>query len=140
LSRFRGGRAVILAFFPLALTPTCTAEVGDLRDAASFDGDVAILGVTVDSSAVLRAWAERERIDFPLLSDFWPHGAVARMYEAFDGRSGRPTRVSYLIDALGVIRASVTSAPGTARSISDYREAVRAAEAQLNRAATPPSR
>ncbi len=53
------------------------------------DADVQVVAVSCDPMYTLRAWGEQERYDFPLLSDFWPHGEVARRYGAFDERGGQ---------------------------------------------------
>ena len=126
LSGLRGRRSIALVFFPLAFSPTCTGEWRtlhenrDLFDAAG----VRLVGVSVDSTASLRAYAEDEGLDATLLADFWPHGAVARRYGAFLEKRGYATRATYLIDAAGVIRASFATPPGQARSIAAYRAAI----------------
>jgi glutaredoxin len=72
---------------------------------ARFTGyNAQVLGVSVDSVPCLRAWAENlGNIDFPLLSDFWPHGAVARQYGVLMS-DGRSERAIFLVDKAGVIR------------------------------------
>lgn len=126
LSDFRGRRAVTLVFFPLAFTGTCTGELCELRDnlALFTDHDVELLGISVDSKATLRAWAEQEGYDFTLLADFWPHGAVAREYGVFVEERGFANRATFLIDTEGIIRASFVTAPGQARSLEQYRAAL----------------
>ncbi len=74
----------------------------------------------------LRVFADQDRLEFPLLSDFWPHGEVATSYAVFDAEHGCPTRSSFVIDAGGRLRWSVHNAMGEARSVDDY---VRALEA-----------
>jgi mycoredoxin-dependent peroxiredoxin len=74
----------------------------------------------------LRAYAEAQGYQFPLLSDFWPHGAVAQQFGVFVEAAGLATRGTFLIDADGVLRWSVVNAPGEARSLEAYREAVAA--------------
>ncbi len=85
LSDFRGRKPVALVFFPLAFSSTCTSELCELRDnLALFKQDgVELIGISVDSKATLRAWAEQEGYDFTLLADFWPHGDVAKEYGVF---------------------------------------------------------
>jgi len=80
LSDFRGKKPVALVFFPLAFSSTCTGELCALRDNLAMfkTSGVELIGVSVDSKASLRAWAEQEGYDFTLLADFWPHGAVAK--------------------------------------------------------------
>jgi peroxiredoxin len=126
LSEFRGKKPVALVFFPLAFSSTCTTELCDLRDnlALFADNSVELLGISVDSKATLRAFADKEGYDFNLLADFWPHGAVAKEYGVFLEGKGFANRASFLIDTRGIIRESFITAPGEARAISAYREAL----------------
>ncbi|MHC5796050.1 peroxiredoxin [Lacisediminihabitans sp. FW035] len=126
LSDFRHKKPVALVFFPLAFSSTCTSELCELRDnlALFSDKSIELLGVSVDSKATLRAFAEAEGYDFNLLADFWPHGAVAKEYGVFLPEKGFANRASFLIDVNGIIRASFVTAPGEARSIAAYRDAL----------------
>ena len=126
LSDFRHKKPVALVFFPLAFSSTCTSELCELRDnlALFSDKSIELLGVSVDSKATLRAFAEADGYDFNLLADFWPHGAVAKEYGVFLPEKGFANRASFLIDMNGIIRASFVTAPGEARSIDAYREAL----------------
>ena len=126
LSDFRGVHPVALVFFPLAFSSTCTTELCELRDniALFADSNVELLGISVDSKATLRAFAEAEGYDFPLLADFWPHGAIAKEYGVFLPEKGFANRASFLIDTRGIIRASFITAPGEARSLAAYRAAL----------------
>lgn len=128
LSALRGETAVAIVFFPLAFTGTCRGELCELRDnLAIFEAaGVRLLAISVDSTATLRVFAERENYDFTLLADFWPHGEVARRYGAFLEEKGFATRATVLVDAAGVVRASFSVAPGEARPLSAYREALAA--------------
>jgi len=126
LSDFRGRKPVALIFFPLAFSSTCTSELCELRDnhALFADGGVELIGISVDSKATLRAYAEHEGYEFTLLADFWPHGAVAKEYGVFLEAKGFANRASFLIDTAGIIRASFVTAPGEARSLEAYRTAL----------------
>jgi peroxiredoxin len=126
LSDFRGQKAVALVFFPLAFSGVCTGEMCSLRDNLDLftDHDVELLGISVDSKATLRAFAEQEGLAFPLLADFWPHGAVAKEYGVFLEEKGFANRATFVIDVKGVIRASFITAPGEPRSIEEYRAAL----------------
>ncbi|MBX3099962.1 MAG: peroxiredoxin [Salinibacterium sp.] len=132
LHDFRGKKPVVLVFFPLAFSSTCTTELCDLRDnIALFKADsVELIGISVDSKATLRAFAEAEGYDFTLLADFWPHGEVAREYGVFIEEKGFANRATFLIDTDGVIRATFVTAPGQARSIDEYTEALRELHAE----------
>ena len=126
LSQFRGKKPVALVFFPLAFSSTCTSELCTLRDnIAMFQSQgIELIGISVDSKATLRAFAEKEGYDFTLLADFWPHGEVAKEYGVFLEEKGFANRATFLIDSSGVIRASFITAPGEARSLEEYTAAV----------------
>ena len=126
LSEFRGVKPVALVFFPLAFSSTCTGELCALRDNLDLftEAGVELMGISVDSKATLRAWAEHEGYQFTLLADFWPHGDVAKEYGVFIEEKGFATRATFLIDTAGVIRASFITAPGEARPLESYREAL----------------
>jgi peroxiredoxin (alkyl hydroperoxide reductase subunit C) len=127
LSDFRGSSNVLVVFYPFAFSGVCTGELCELRDdlSAFEDAEVQVVAVSCDPMYALRAWAEQEKYDFPLLSDFWPHGATARAYGVFDDALGRAERGSFLVDREGVLRWSVLNPPGQARDLAAYREAVR---------------
>lgn len=127
LSTLRGA-PVLLVFYPHAFTGTCTYELTEIREARAsgrFDG-VQLLGISCDPSAALRVFAEQERLELPLLSDFWPHGEVSRRYGCFFEPRGFATRGSFLVDAAGVLRWSVVNGPGDARDVDAYAAAVAA--------------
>ncbi|MDR8410817.1 peroxiredoxin [Nonomuraea sp. 3-1Str] len=120
LSDFRG-RKVVLVFYPLAFSGICQSELAALRDLTA---DAQILTVSVDSLFTHRAWADQEGYGFPLLSDFWPHGQVARAYGVFDDAKGIARRGTFVIDGEGVIRWSVVNPAGTARDVAAYVKAL----------------
>lgn len=112
---------VLLVFFPAAFTPVCHDELRALRDVA---GRACVWGVSCDSMFVLRALDDAEGLDFPLLSDFWPHGEVARAYGALDEQRGTAQRLSFLVDREGRIAARWQSTLDQARDTGDYVRAV----------------
>lgn len=126
LADFRGRRAVLLVFYPLAFTRICQGELCGIRDdLAAFQNDAAqVLAVSVDSVGAQRAWAEQQGYTFPLLADFWPHGAVARAYGVFDEVAGHAIRGTFLIDVDGVIRWRSVLPTGTARDQQEWRAAL----------------
>lgn len=126
LSDFRGTRPVALVFFPLAFSSTCTSELCDLRDNVAMfqDNRIELIGVSVDSKATLRSFADQNGYDFELLADFWPHGAVAKEYGVFLEHKGFANRATFVIDVQGRIRASIISEPGVARDVTEYRAAL----------------
>lgn len=124
LSQLRG-RKVVLVFYPFAFSGICTGELCDLRDRrGDFDDDTVLLGISVDTKHALRVFAEQEGLGFDLLSDFWPHGAVAQAYGVFLPERGMATRASFVLDREGIVRWAVVNGPGEARDPNDYREAL----------------
>ena len=126
LSDLRGRHHVVLVFYPYAFTPTCTGELCAIRDdSADFANDrVVTFGISCDPVASLKVFAEQQGLDYPVLSDFWPHGAVAREYGVFLEEKGFATRGTFIIDREGILRWSVVNSPGDARSNDDYRKAL----------------
>ena len=126
LSSFRGDKPVLLVFYPFAFSGICTGELCQLRDEfADYDNKgVQVLGVSVDTPFSLKAWAEKEGYQFPLLSDFWPHGEVAQAYGVFNEQAGLAVRGTFLIDKSGVVRFAEVNAPGEARDQQGWKKAV----------------
>lgn len=126
LSDLRGHCAVLIVFFPFAFSGICGGELSALRDdiGAFRAAGVQVVGVSCDPRESLRAWSDQERFDFPLLSDFWPHGQVARTYGVFFEPAGMPTRGTFLVDREGVLRWSVVNGPGEPRDLAVYRAAL----------------
>lgn len=125
LSDFRGEKNVVLVFYPLAFSGVCSGELSRIRDELPTLGDdVEVLAVSVDSMFALRAWADQEHYQFPLLSDFWPHGETARRYGVFDEDRGVALRGTFIIDAGGVVRWKVVNAIPDARDVDEYRKAL----------------
>ena len=126
LSDFRGRKAVVLVFYPFAFSGVCTGELRAIRDQLpTYQNDrVQLLAVSCDPIYALRTFADRERLGFPLLSDFWPHGAVARAYGVFDAERGCAERGTFVIDREGVVRWRVHNAIPAARSLADYEQAL----------------
>lgn len=125
LSTLRGA-PVLLVFYPFAFSGICTGELCEIRDnLGDFTSlDVRVLAISCDPMFSLRAWADQDGYAFDLLSDFWPHGAVAKSYGTFAEGPGAAARGSYLIDAEGVLRWKVENALGEARDLADYRSAI----------------
>ena len=128
LSSFRGAKNVVLVFYPLAFSEVCSGELCALRDdfpEADRD-DVELLTVSVDSSYAHRVWADREGFGFELLSDFWPHGEVAKRYGVFNEDRGFSVRGTFIIDKGGIVRWKVVNPAPQARDIADYQKALAA--------------
>lgn len=126
LTSFRGGKNVLLVFYPFAFSGICTGELCQVRDElADYQNDrVQVLGVSVDHPFVLKAWAAKEGYEFPLLSDFWPHGEVAKAYGVFNETAGMANRGTFLIDKDGVVRFAEVNQPGEARDQESWKKAI----------------
>jgi len=126
LADFRGRQAVLLIFYPLAFTGTCQGELQEVRDNidAYVNDDVQTLTVSVDSVYTHKIWAEQEGFQFPLLADFWPHGAVAQAYGVFNDTAGIANRGTFVIDKAGVVRFAEMNGPGQARDQAVWRKAL----------------
>jgi mycoredoxin-dependent peroxiredoxin len=128
LRDLRGRKAVLVVFYPWAFTGVCGGELramqADLADLAN--DDVELLTVSTDSMYALRAFADQEGFTFSMLSDFWPHGAVADAYGVLHPDVGVALRGTFLVDRDGVIRWSVVNGIGDARDIGDYKRAITA--------------
>ena len=106
LSQYRGKKNVMLTFIPAAWTPVCSDQwpgyniVKDLFDA----NDTVILGISVDNIPTLYSWTNQMgNLWFPVLSDFWPHGRVAKQYGILRS-DGVAERAIFIIDKKGIIR------------------------------------
>lgn len=99
---------VVLAFFPAAFSGVCTKEMCLFRDSmAEFNKlSATVLGVSVDTFFALKAWADAERLNFPLLSDF--NKDVIQQYGVFNpdmiGLKGIAKRAVFVIDGSGTVR------------------------------------
>ncbi|GAA4700759.1 peroxiredoxin [Phytohabitans rumicis] len=126
LSDFRGEKNVLLVFYPLAFTGTCQGELCEVRDNLGeyANEDVQVLTVSVDSVYSHKVWADREGYEFPLLADFWPHGAVAQAYGVFNPDRGFANRGTFVIDKAGIVRFAEMNLPGEARDQAAWRKAL----------------
>jgi peroxiredoxin len=127
LSGFRGDSAVALVFYPFAFSGVCEGELCQLRDDFSIyeKAGVQVLAVSCDSRFSQKVWAEQMGYQFPLLSDFWPHGEVADAYGVFDDAAGCANRATFVIDTEGkVVDTFASPNRATARSADRYEEAL----------------
>ena len=127
LSSWAGRKAVLVVFFPYAFSGVCTGELTGIRDhLGDFEtDDTTVLALSCDPVFTLRALADRDGLFFPLLSDFWPHGATASAYGVLDELSGAPRRSSFVVDKQGRVRWSVHNPTGTARDLGEHATALR---------------
>ena len=126
LSGQRGAKAVLVVFYPFAFTGICTDELNAIRDDPEFFSNDSMVTVTVSCDTVYahKIFAERERFGFPLLSDFWPHGAVARAYGVFSESRGVALRGTFLVDRAGTIRFAESNGLGQGRDPQGWRDAI----------------
>lgn len=106
LSDYRGRQNVVLSFVPAAFTPVCSDQWPGYNLARELfeEYDAVVLGISTDNLPSLYAWTvEMRGLWFPVLSDFWPHGAVARAYGVLRS-SGTAERAIVIIDKKGVVR------------------------------------
>ena len=122
LSALRGA-PVLLVFYPFAFSALCGSELGRLRDSLSAYAGVTVLAVSTAPVYSLKAFRSQEGYDFPLLSDFWPHGATASAYGVLDERNGMALRATFLGDADGVVRFTQVNGPGDVREQSEWKAA-----------------
>jgi len=127
LADFRGRQAVLLVFYPWAFTNICTGELGQIQaNLDSFANDrVQVLTVSVDSAFSHKIFSQRDGLDFPLLADFWPHGAVAEAYGVFNSDAGASNRGTFLIDRDGIIRFSEANEIGQGRDPQAWLAAIK---------------
>lgn len=126
LSDYRGKKAVVLVFYPFTFSSLCEGELCSIRDEIGVfcNDDVQTLAISVDSPFAHKVWAEQQGYQFPLLSDFWPHGEVARTYGVFNDTLGCALRGTFIIDRDGEVIYAVVNGLPDARDAGAYREAL----------------
>lgn len=127
LSSFRGEQNVALVFFPFTFSGLCTGELCELRDDPSTfaDAGAQVLAVSCNARHAQAAWAQQEGFDFPVLTDFWPHGEVAKAYGVFNDTLGCANRATFVIDKQGKVAAMFATADlTTPRQRADYAAAL----------------
>ncbi len=132
LSSFRAaGRTpknVLLVFFPLAFTSICARELDDVRDNLPdfVNDDTATLAISVGPAPTHKVWATQREFTFPVLADFWPHGAVSQAYGVFNFDTGFANRGTFAVDGCGVIRFAECMQPGEVRDLRVWSDALAA--------------
>jgi peroxiredoxin len=105
LSDFRGKKTVVLVFYPLDWSPTCTNEhacfVNDMKRFEELDAQV--LGISVDSVWSHKAYAEKMGIRYPLLADFQPRGAASEKFGVYLSDKGISGRAIAIVDRAGKV-------------------------------------
>jgi len=127
LSDFKGVKNVVVVFYPFAFSGICTGELCEIRDdLGAFDSDqVQVLAVSCDHMFTQRAWSDAQGFFFPVLSDFWPHGAAAQAFGVFDQSGGFSTRGTFLIDSGGIVRWTLVNGPSERRDFAGYHAALK---------------
>ena len=128
LSDFRGAKNALLVFFPLAFTGICQGELDEIRDnLQKYDNDdTTTLAISVGPPPTHKVWATHSGFTFPVLADFWPHGAVAQAYGVFNDDAGFANRGTFVVDRSGIIRFSEMKQPGEARDQTVWTDALKA--------------
>jgi peroxiredoxin len=122
LSSYRGTKAVVIFFYPYAFSGVCTGEMAGIRDRLDefLTFDTEVLAISCDPVYALRAFADQDGLNFPLLSDFWPHGDVSRSFDVFDEKKGCSRRSSYVVDKDGMVRWAVHNAMPEGRDLDEH--------------------
>jgi len=120
------GAPVLVVFYPFAFSGICTGELCQLRDELGTytDAGVRVVAISTDPTFSLKAFREQQGFEFPLLSDFWPHGATAQTYGVFNDKAGMALRGTFLVDAEGKVAFAEVNSPGDARAQSGWKDAV----------------
>ncbi|NNF10072.1 MAG: redoxin domain-containing protein [Acidimicrobiia bacterium] len=123
-----GSRALIV-FIPFPFTSVCDGEVCAIRDNFTdlSDLNARVVVITCHARPTNARWASEHSLNHPVLSDFWPHGAVATEYGVFNEQLGVATRSTFVLDENGVVRDIISSESlGAAREHDAYAAALAA--------------
>jgi peroxiredoxin (alkyl hydroperoxide reductase subunit C) len=127
LSSFRGDKNVVVVFYPFTFTGVCTGELCEIRDdLAAYDrAGAQVVAISCDSPFAQAKFATEQGYTFPVLSDFWPHGAVAKAYGVFNEANGAAKRATFVIDKQGMVASTFASPDlATPRDKALYDEAL----------------
>ena len=110
LRQYLEKKNVVISFVPAAWTPVCSAQWPEYNKAKDMfdDNDAMLLGITVDNAPTLYSWTKNmcgvdSSLWFPVFSDFYPHGEVAKKYGVLRSE-GFAERALFVIDKKGIIR------------------------------------
>ncbi len=128
LSAYQHVRDVLLVFFPLAFTGVCQRELDEIQShlADYVNERTQTLAISVGPPPTHKVWTKQSGFTFPVLSDFWPHGAVAQAYGVFNGDAGFANRGTFVIDRTGVVRLAEMNGPGEPRDQAVWVDALAA--------------
>lgn len=108
------GKPVVLVFYPADWSPVCSDQLALYNELAPefSEFEAQIIGISVDGIWCHLAFCKDRKLHIPLLSDFEPKGAVARLYGVYNEKAGEAERALFVIDPAGVIRWSYVSPVG----------------------------
>ncbi|MDJ0953538.1 MAG: redoxin domain-containing protein [Acidimicrobiia bacterium] len=121
------GKKTLIVFIPFPFTGICDDEGCAIRDNLSqlSNLDANVVVITAHGFNTNKKWSDENGFEFPVLSDFWPHGVTAQAYGAFNDQVGVANRYSFVLDADGVISEVInTEALGIGREFDAYLEAL----------------
>ena len=127
LSDYRGKKNVVLAFYPLDFSPTCSKEHGCFKEDLKRleDADAQVLGISVDSHWAHHAFVKSMGLGYPLLADFHPKGAVADRYGLYEAERGVTARATVIIDIRGKVAWTENHGAGNQRDDGKILEALK---------------
>ncbi len=128
LESLKGGNALVV-FIPFPFTGHCDNEGCQLRDGLGDLGDLdaKVVVITTHALPTNAKWASDNDFGFPVLADYWPHGEVTQTYGAFNDETGSANRVTYVLDAHGIVQDVIaTDSLGTPREYDLYGRALTA--------------
>lgn len=117
------GKKSLIVFIPFPFSRICGQELCTIRDNLSSlnDVDANVVVITCDTHQANRRWSEENGFEFPVLSDFWPHGEATKAYGVFNDVVGAANRASFILDDALTVRAIVaTDSLGTPREFDAY--------------------
>ncbi len=117
------GKKALVVFIPFPFTGNCDGEACALRDNLGQlnDLDANVVIITAHAGPTNKEWATKENLPFPVLSDYWPHGAVTQAFGCFNEQRGCAMRATYVLDAEGIVRDIIaTESLGDPRTYADY--------------------
>ncbi len=127
LADYRDKNNVVVVFYPFTFTGVCEGELCEIRDdpSAYDSSDAVVLAISCDTRHAQKMWSEQQGFKFPVLSDFWPHGDVAKAYGVFNDTLGCANRATFVIDKAGKVAATFASPNlGTPRDKALYTAAL----------------
>ena len=108
------GKKIILAFYPADWSPVCSDELSLYNETMKIFSrhNAQLIGISVDSKWCHLAFSQSRKFHFPLLADFEPKGAIAKLYDVYDEKEGECKRALYVLDEKGIIRWNYLSPMG----------------------------